>query len=320
MKEHFLNRRSLLKGAFALGVVGIAEQSGLATYLPSAEAQSAKEVAWITHPERGPLSLFTEKTPEETVFIDRVLSGQMRAVDHSACVTPDWRLRTERALWSGKSGPIVVELQRRLAADGLYTGQIDGGFGPMTDSALKIFQQARGMAPTGATDELTWMHLNDWPRPPSKTVGQHILVDDTQKRLWLVGAQGETQYTGGIVNNSQKLAAEPADAGYRTGGFSRLTKAYSEANLPLPYAVGIERAGDAGRFASREIMFHGFPLQETAEPGVFEPLGTQLGYGLGSLGSTREVSGGCIRLSYMGAKIIGNASERYGYDTIELIR
>lgn len=314
-------RRRFIKGALAAAAAAMVEQSGVLTGVARAEAQSSKEVSWITHPERGPLSVFTEKSPQEAAFIDTVLSGQKRAVDHSACVTPDWSLRAERALWSGKSGPIVVELQRRLAAEGLYSAGIDGGFGPMTDAALKLFQQAKGISPTGATDELTWMHLNDWPRPALKVAGRHIMVDDVQKRIWLVDDQGETRYTGGIVNNSAKLANEPPGAGYHTGGFSRLTSAYSEAYHPLPYAVSIERADDGGRFASREIMFHGFPLQEASgQSGVFEPLGTQSGYGLGSLGSEREVSGGCVRLSYMGAKIVANASENYGYDTIALIK
>ncbi|WP_460366267.1 peptidoglycan-binding domain-containing protein, partial [Staphylococcus aureus] len=71
---------------------------------------------------------------------------------------------------------MVVELQRRLAAEALYSAGIDGGFGPMTDAALKLFQQAKGISPTGATDELTWMHLNDWPRPALQVAGRHIMV------------------------------------------------------------------------------------------------------------------------------------------------
>jgi hypothetical protein len=218
-------------------------------------------------------------------------------------------LAQQEAIWMS----FPQELQKRLLVDGFAVGAVDGGFGPKTDSALKAFQTAHGVSPTGATDEITWMWLNDWPRPPSQTVGKHILIDDLVKRLWIVDEKGQTRYTGGITNNSQALATVPFDAGYHTQGLIRIGRAYSENFLPLPYAVPIARDDDGGAFYNREIMLHGFPMSETSQ-GTFSPIGG----GLASLGSTREESHGCIRLSYLGAKIVANASERFGYTTISL--
>jgi hypothetical protein len=302
----------MLKGV-GLGVAAyMLGESGRFTPEASAEIEP-QTVRWLPHPESGPLSRFTEKTIEESQFIDEVLTGVGRVVDHSPTLNPDWSLKSERALWMGHSGPFVEELQRRLLVDGLAVGAVEGGFGPKTDSALKAFQTAHGVSPTGATDEITWMWLNDWPRPPSQTVGKHILIDDLVKRLWIVDEKGQTRYTGGITNNSQVLATVPFDAGYHTQGLIRIGRAYSENFLPLPYAVPIARDDDGGAFYNREIMLHGFPMSETSQ-GTFSPIGG----GLASLGSTREESHGCIRLSYLGAKIVANASERFGYTTISL--
>ncbi len=310
--SHEMSRRTFMGLAGAAIIDRAVGGPGFSSREAGAEVRS-QEVRWLPHPESGPLSRFTQKTEQETQFIDQILTGQGRVVDHSNALDPNWNLKSERALWIGHSGPFVAEVQKRLLADGYAVGTADGAFGPKTDAALRAFQAAHDIAPSGATDELTWMWLNDWPRPASPASGKHILVDDSVKRLWIVDEAGETRYTGGITNNSAALASVPADAGYHPQGFTNVGRAYSEEFLPLSYAVPIARSDDGGAFYNREIMLHGFPLHESA-PGTFSPIG----FGLSSLGSTREQSHGCVRLSYLGAKIVGNATERFGYDTIAL--
>lgn len=310
--SHEMSRRAFLGLTGAAVAYGALGGPGFSSPEAAAEARS-QTVRWLPHPETGPLERFTNKTAEETQLIDQVLSGQGRVVDHSNALDSNWNLKSDRALWIGHSGPFVTEVQKRLLADGYEVGAADGAFGPKTDAALRAFQAAHGVKASGATDELTWMWLNDWPRPPSTAQGKHILVDDVVKRLWIVDDAGETRYTGGITNNSAALTTAPADAGYRAQGFMRVGRAYSEQFLPLPYAVPIVRTDDGGAFYNREIMLHGFPLYESA-PGMFSPIG----FGLSSLGSTKEQSHGCIRLSYLGAKVVANATERFGYSTIAL--
>jgi len=46
----------------------------------------------------------------------------------------------------------IREVQGRLRAAGFNPGPIDGSAGPMTEAAVKQYQQARGLAPTGAAD------------------------------------------------------------------------------------------------------------------------------------------------------------------------
>ena len=181
--KHELSRRAFLGLTSAVLVDMAVGGPGFSAQEAGAQERS-QAVRWIPHPESGPLERFTNKTAEETQFIDQVLSGQGRVVDHANALDPNWNLKSERALWIGHKGAFVKEVQMRLLADGYDVGGADGVFGQKTDEALRAFQSAHGLSPTGATDELTWMWLNDWPRPASVS-GKHILVDDRVKRLWV---------------------------------------------------------------------------------------------------------------------------------------
>jgi peptidoglycan hydrolase-like protein with peptidoglycan-binding domain len=46
----------------------------------------------------------------------------------------------------------VMEMQKALTDRGLYTDAVDGVMGPRTVAALKAFQAAEGLAPTGYLD------------------------------------------------------------------------------------------------------------------------------------------------------------------------
>lgn len=62
-------------------------------------------------------------------------------------------------LISGDQGPLVVELQVILQRQGLYYGDVDGVLSGDTETAVKVFQQTKGLAVTGRVDEKTWAAL-----------------------------------------------------------------------------------------------------------------------------------------------------------------
>jgi peptidoglycan hydrolase-like protein with peptidoglycan-binding domain len=49
----------------------------------------------------------------------------------------------------GDAGPAVQELQRELKAAGFYQGNIDGDYGPKTETAVRAFQEAKGLQADG---------------------------------------------------------------------------------------------------------------------------------------------------------------------------
>jgi len=60
----------------------------------------------------------------------------------------------------GSYGNTVTELQARLTKDGYYNGLVGGFFGPATETALKAYQKANGLAETGILDAVTRAKLN----------------------------------------------------------------------------------------------------------------------------------------------------------------
>lgn len=63
----------------------------------------------------------------------------------------------------GSRGAYVELLQLGLFRSG-YLENIDGIFGPKTESALKAFQQNFGLTPTGKTDDATWRYIYNYIR------------------------------------------------------------------------------------------------------------------------------------------------------------
>lgn len=76
--------------------------------------------------------------------------------------SPDTPLYPSR----GSTGPRVAELQRRLARIGLYGGEIDGIFGPLTEEAVVRFQIANGLNPDGIAGPETWKRLAEVSNGP----------------------------------------------------------------------------------------------------------------------------------------------------------
>ncbi len=66
---------------------------------------------------------------------------------------------TKTILDKGNKGSKVKTLQLRLEIQGYAPGPIDGVFGRKTAAAVKQFQEAQGLASTGAVDEATWEAL-----------------------------------------------------------------------------------------------------------------------------------------------------------------
>jgi hypothetical protein len=65
-----------------------------------------------------------------------------------------------RDLSLGSEGNDVTELQKRLTAEGVYSGPITGYFGPLTLEGVKAYQRKMGISDTGYVGPLTKAALN----------------------------------------------------------------------------------------------------------------------------------------------------------------
>jgi peptidoglycan hydrolase-like protein with peptidoglycan-binding domain len=64
----------------------------------------------------------------------------------------------------GDKGDDVKDLQVKLRDAGFYTGDIDGSFGPMTETSVKKLQESYNLAADGVVQGETWIALDDVPK------------------------------------------------------------------------------------------------------------------------------------------------------------
>jgi surface antigen len=117
---------------------------------------------------------------------DAVINGQPTKREYTACRQADgsWipvsraNLRPVRVrpVNASVSADTVLKVQQRLHDLGFYVrDNIDGQWGPSTSSAVRNFQQAKGLNPTGQLDLATLGALDlapDAGAPPQDTAGQ----------------------------------------------------------------------------------------------------------------------------------------------------
>jgi peptidoglycan hydrolase-like protein with peptidoglycan-binding domain len=90
-------------------------------------------------------------------------------------------LQCKDSVGNGKRGASVRRVQELLTLAGFAT-PIDGGFGAATERALREFQQAKGLRPTGVCDARTFTLLAEpivravGPVPKRRTLGETVVA------------------------------------------------------------------------------------------------------------------------------------------------
>jgi peptidoglycan hydrolase-like protein with peptidoglycan-binding domain len=67
--------------------------------------------------------------------------------------------KSDPTLREGSEGVAVRGLQRRLNDAGFDAGEIDGRFGPNTETAVRAFQEAKGLDVDGVVGPQTWKRV-----------------------------------------------------------------------------------------------------------------------------------------------------------------
>jgi lipoprotein-anchoring transpeptidase ErfK/SrfK len=98
-------------------------------------------------------------------------------------------------LESGDSGPLVTELQKRLAALGYWLGSPGGYFGDATQQAVYALEKAAGIARTGIVNQQFVDALNADTVPTPKTTSGNAIDVDLERDLVEIVQNGRLVYT-----------------------------------------------------------------------------------------------------------------------------
>jgi peptidoglycan hydrolase-like protein with peptidoglycan-binding domain len=103
-------------------------------------------------------------TAERTTFCQPA-SGQVLGASVAPVVTPGQVLGAATFTFTtqmgvGASGPQVSELQNRLRQEGYFNASTTGYFGTATLAAVRAYQSANGISPTGYVGPVTLARLN----------------------------------------------------------------------------------------------------------------------------------------------------------------
>ncbi|MFH1458061.1 MAG: peptidoglycan-binding protein [Candidatus Omnitrophota bacterium] len=117
--------------------------------------------------------------------------------------------------------PRVKEIQHVLKESGFYAGALDGIMGEKTRQAIKAFQKAKGLKPTGKINQETHLTLNrikENPPPPGRNpaAGEKDIVKKPKSDTKSIAA-----------SNKKKSAVEDEIMGYRLQSKSRTKKIQS---------------------------------------------------------------------------------------------
>ena len=137
----------------------------------------------------------------------------------------------EPVLKRGSNDPAVRDLQEALKTLGYDPGPVDGLFGAATESAVKKFQQARGIAADGVVGRVTWINIDE---------------ADQSDPILNVGSTGLPV---------RRLQSRMSAVGYDTGGVDGRFGSKTEAavrKLQQDFQLGVDGVVEIGRASCRE--------------------------------------------------------------------
>ena len=89
----------------------------------------------------------------------------------------------------GSRGPRVRDLQERLAQLGLYSGPVDGFYGPLTFDAVRDLQRRFRLRPDGLAGPQVWAVLRDGLLPPAALQPAGVQPGGGVVSRWVLGLQ-----------------------------------------------------------------------------------------------------------------------------------
>ncbi len=158
-----------------------------------------------------------------------ILSGSGLPVAFSATTLPKCQCSmTYRSLYLAEPhlrGHDVAELQERLLTLGFFRGKVDGVFGGSTDAAVREFQKAFNLEPTGLVTDSVWFRM---ATGPSRTLPAITSLPPGERRIVIdVNKLVLTLYVGDEVIKRYPIAIGKWRTPTPVGEFAIIDKDYA---------------------------------------------------------------------------------------------
>jgi len=126
---------------------------------------------------------------------------------------------------------VIIQAQRQLKALGFDPGTTDGDVGPQTEAAVREYQRAYRLPPTGMLDEVTVRSLlSEPPQTPPASLSNREVVLQAQRQLKALGFNPGT--IDGNIGPQTQAAVREYQRAYRLPPTGTLDEATVRSLLP----------------------------------------------------------------------------------------
>lgn len=171
---------AFLSLAYNIGPGAFATSTALRRFNAGDKAGAAQAMTWYRNADGRVLpGLVRRRDAEVALFLQPVGAGALDMPVEELGRNPATTLRPGNR----SPSPQVRLLQQLLAAQGYFTGQIDGLFGPRTRAAVVAFQDAHNLDADGIVGDRTWEALHRAEALPPRAVTVADLRDSGSETI-----------------------------------------------------------------------------------------------------------------------------------------
>jgi peptidoglycan hydrolase-like protein with peptidoglycan-binding domain len=152
----------------------------------------------------------------------------------------------------GQGREVTLQAQRQLKALGFNPGVVDGNFGPQTTTALREYQRAYRLPPTGTLDEATLRSLlpERFQASTGTSLSNREIAVQAQRQLKALGFDPGT--TDGTMGPQSEAALREYQRAYRLPPTGVLDEATLRSLLPDQFQASPLPA----TLSNREVILH----------------------------------------------------------------
>jgi hypothetical protein len=182
------------------------------------------------------------RIPFEPGIVGAIPCGDYFRERVNAYLDDEFKTNARPTLREGDRGPMVSEVQTLMAEDGVFSGKIDGKFGPRTKAAVMDYQSRAGLHPDGVVGPNTWRALMQGIVVEPREVTEDDLRQSGSNTIKIAdeGENRAKQGAGAVVGlGAVDTALETADKVAEAQGTLETVQGVLADNWPVLLLMGV---------------------------------------------------------------------------------